>query len=201
MRAVAPRSKSATELIHTVSKAADRSFETEPPPGYIAVGRIVGVWGLKGHVKVEVMTDFPERFSPGARLFLGGEPRRIVDSLPRKRQMLVQLSGVSSPEAGAALRGMLLTIPEKALTALEEGTFYRFEILGTQAEDLTGASIGEVVDLLETGETQTLVIRTGEGGEVLVPFVEEYVLAVDIEGGVIRVDLAALYPTEEPPAP
>ncbi|MGD0205957.1 MAG: hypothetical protein ABSB57_05965, partial [Dehalococcoidia bacterium] len=39
---------------------------------YIAVGRILGPWGLRGDLKVEPLTDFPERFAPGGSLYVEG---------------------------------------------------------------------------------------------------------------------------------
>lgn len=169
-------------------------YEDEPPAGHVAVGRLVGAWGLKGHVKVDLMTDFPERFDPGNTLFLHGSPREIIDSLPRKKQMLVRLNGVSTPEAATALSGALLTIPESDLPPLPDDTYFRYQLLSLQVEDIAGRQLGRIIDLLETGETQALVIKPASGAELLVPFVDDYVRSVDLVTRLIVVDIAALYP-------
>ena len=41
------------------------------PEGYLAIGRVVSVHGLRGELKVELHTDFPERFAAGVELFVG----------------------------------------------------------------------------------------------------------------------------------
>ena len=41
------------------------------PPSFLAIGRITAPHGIRGEVKVEIMTDFPDRFKPGARAYLG----------------------------------------------------------------------------------------------------------------------------------
>ena len=54
--------------------------QREPREGYIAVGRVLRPWGLRGDVKVESLTDFPERFAPGSTLWVAGERRTVEGS-------------------------------------------------------------------------------------------------------------------------
>jgi len=68
-----------------------RNQPVHVPQGYLAVGRITGLHGLKGEVKIELHTDFPERFVPGAVLFMGEElvETAILQARPHKNQMLL----------------------------------------------------------------------------------------------------------------
>ena len=45
----------------------------------VAVGAINGVWGVRGHVKVTVLTSNPDRFKAGVTLLLQGIPRKVLD--------------------------------------------------------------------------------------------------------------------------
>src|SRR5512140_144694 len=90
---------------------------TQDPASWISVGEVVKVHGLKGEVAVEPLTDFPERFVPGATLQLrraGALARsiRIESSRPHKGRLLVRFEGVvDAAEAGALLGFDLCVLP------------------------------------------------------------------------------------------
>jgi 16S rRNA processing protein RimM len=164
-------------------------YEAEPAPGQVAVGRVLGPWGVRGHVKVEPMTDFLDRFEPGNSLNLKGKARRILDLKQRKQQLLVQLQGIATPEAAKQFSGSLLTVDDADLPALEEGEFYRFQLLGLEVVDEEGNAVGKVAEILDTGETQVLVVRDAKRQETLVPMVSDYIQEVALDEGQIRADL------------
>ncbi|HEX5938799.1 MAG TPA: ribosome maturation factor RimM [Dehalococcoidia bacterium] len=175
-----------------MSRPPVTAFEKEPPPGEVAVGRVLGAWGIQGHMKVEPMTDFADRFSAGNTLTLGGIPRQVLDVKERKRQLVVLLKGIETPEDASALRGTLLTIPEAELSPLGEDEYYRFQLIGLAVQDEEGSVVGKVTEILDTGETQVLVVES-DVGETLIPLVEGFVIAVDLAGGKISADLTGLH--------
>ena len=174
-----------------MSRRPVTAFEKEPPPGEVAVGRVLGAWGIQGHMKVEPMTDFADRFSAGNMLTLGGTPRQVLDVKERKRQLVVLLKGIETPEDASALRGTLLTIPEAELSPLGEDEYYRFQLIGLAVQDEEGSVVGKVTEILDTGETQVLVVES-DVGETLIPLVEGFVIAVDLASGKISADLTGL---------
>src|SRR5579862_4508932 len=84
-----------------------------PPAGWIAVGHVVGVFGLRGELRIAPLTDVPDRFSQLATLYLGDEhtPYAIVGAREHKGQTLLRLRGVERVEEAEALRGATLFIP------------------------------------------------------------------------------------------
>lgn len=157
----------------------------------MAIGRIVGSWGIRGHVKVVPLTDFPERFLPDRDVYLDGRPTRVMDRKERRAQVILKLLGIDTPEAASRLRGQLLTIPEDQLEPLEEDRFYRFQLMDSRVVDHDGGELGAVADILDTGETQVLVVR-GDDRETLIPLVEGFVTSVDVEAKTVQVDSRAL---------
>jgi 16S rRNA processing protein RimM len=139
------------------------------------------------------MTDFDERFAVGNQVRLGGRELRILDVKERKKQLLLKLDGIDGPEEASSLSGSLLTIREVELAPLGEDQYYRFQLVGLNVYDDSGRAIGSVVDILDTGETQVLVVSDG-GGEVLVPLVSDFVTQVDLKAGQIQADLSSLQP-------
>ena len=162
--------------------------EREPRDGFVAVGRVLRPWGLRGDLKVESLTDFPDRFAPGQPLWLDGVERTVERVRTQKGALYVKLAGIDDATVAEAFRGHYLEVPESALRVLDEDEFYHHELIGLQVRTSDGSDLGRVVELLPTGGNVVLVVR-GPRGEVLLPFVEDVVRLVDVQGGVITVEL------------
>jgi len=160
----------------------------EPREGYVAVGCILAPRGVHGELKVEPLTDFPERFAPGQVVWVGGLRREVESSRPQRSQVLLKLAGIDSSEQAAGLRDELLEVPQEELTALGEGRYYRFQLLGMTAYDTAGEALGTIVDILSTGANDVYVVR-GPRGELLLPAIEGVIKEVDAEGGCMVVEL------------
>lgn len=160
----------------------------QPREGFIAVGRVLRPWGLQGALKVESLTDFPDRFEPGERLWLLGAERVVAESRWQKGALFLKLAGIDDPDAAERLRGALLEAPESSLRPLDEGEYYNHQLIGLSVRTGAGEELGEVRELLPTGGNAVLVVR-GPGGETLLPFIDQVVKSVDLAAGRIVVDL------------
>jgi len=163
------------------------SREQEPTPGYVAVGRIAGLWGLRGDLKVESLTDFPQRFDTGRSVCLGGVAHTIERCRWQRGRPVLKLAGVDSAAAAESLRNRLLEVPEDELLPLSEGSYYHFQILGLQVRTTSGETLGRVEQIISTGSNDVFVVR-GPRGEVLIPAVDDVVLRVDPQAGNIEVE-------------
>ena len=179
----------------------DRRFTPSP---YIAVGRISGPFGVKGELKIEVLTDFPQRFEPGSRLFLTEEPVTIASARASGMdRLIVQLDEVRSrTQAETIPRGATLDIREEDVIPLPDGAYYRFQLIGLAVVTETdGESMGTVEDIIETGVNDVLVVRAEGRPETLIPNTDE-VATIDLENAVIRVKpIEGLIPAAEPEEP
>lgn len=149
----------------------------------IAVGKVVGIFGNKGSLRVSLLTDFPSRILKLQNVYLVGEQIRRHQVLAAKKHRngcKLTLSGVDTVEKAKELLGSYISIPEEELQPLSEGTYYEFQIVGLKACRENGEAIGEVKDIIELPGNDVLVIdRRGE--EVLVPLVAAFVKKIDIE--------------------
>ena len=172
-----------------------RNQQVIVPDGYLAVGHIIGVHGLRGELKVELYTDFPERFEPGATLFLGTglEEVTIGQVRPHKGHLLLRLDGITDRTAAEALRGQWLFVDEADAAELEEGEFWIHDIIGLRVETEDGSVLGEVTDVLPTGANDVYIVRPAPGvtreQEILLPAIADVILAVDVAAGTILVRL------------
>lgn len=171
-----------------------RNRQVIVPDQHLAVGVIVNVHGLGGEVKVELHTDFPERFIPGAVLYMGEElvPVTVVGARPHKGHMLLRLEGVTDRDTAESLRGNWLFVPESEAADLDEDTYWIHDLVGLTVKDEEGTVLGELQDVLVTGANDVYLVKpTPELGvrELLLPAVASVVLDVDIDNGVMTVSL------------
>jgi len=166
-----------------------------PEPRYLAVGRILRPHGIRGELRVGILTNYPERLGQYAYFYLASPDlpeiarRYPVEKLRRhKKVLLLKLGGCDDRNAAEELRGQLVQIPIEAAVPLEEGEYYYFQLIGVRVEAESGESLGQVVDVLETGANDVYVVR-GPQGEVLLPAVKEVVLKLDLEAKQMVVNL------------
>ena len=156
-------------------------------PGYVAVGRIGAPRGVRGDVKVLPLTDFPERFRPGASLWVRGHRHEVQRSRWSRGLVYLGLSDIDSRDAAREMTGALLEVPEGDLTPLPEGQYYRFQIIGLEVCTPEGSSLGRVAEILPTGSNDVYIVRGGPR-ELLIPAIEDVVREVDLEGGRLVVE-------------
>ena len=172
---------------------------TTPAEERVAVGLVHGLHGLRGAVRVEVLSDEPERFAVGSVLFAEGDerPLTIAWSGRAKTGLLVRFEELPVREAAEHLRGRYLEI--SAPRTLPEGTYYWHQIDGLEVTTTEGAALGSVADVFRAGEAEVYVVRGGSLGEILVPAVSTVVVELDPQAGRLVVDPVALNLPAAPP--
>lgn len=173
--------------------------DVDVPEGYLAVGKIVAVHGLRGELKVELYTDFPERFEAGVVLWAsrGGNADlneiTIKSARPHKNMLLLSLEEVRTREDAEAMRGYWLFVDEDEAVELDEDTFFVHDILGLAVQTEEGVVLGKIADVLFTGANEVYVVQGKDlpQGELLLPAIDEVIRAVDLEAGVMTVRLMA----------
>ena len=162
--------------------AGTSSSRSSPTPSdrRLAVARILGAKGLAGAVRVELLTDWPERIAPGAEVWLDGhdEPMRIERVESGGRTTVLHLDTVDSREAAERLAGRYLEAPAQALP---EGSYFWADLVGMRVEESDGAVIGELVEIFRAGGNEVYRI-VGPTGERLVPALRSVVLRIDVPG-------------------
>lgn len=186
------RSKSGSKPASRSSRPSASTPESGSD-GFVAVGRIVSVRGVRGELVVQPLTDFADRFAPGSRLWLKGRPLEVEGSSTRGSRVLLRLRSVENRDQAEALRGGLLEVPESELRELEPGTYYSFQLEGMDVFDRAGRRLGTLAEILPTGANDVYVVRGDDGRELLVPALDDVVLEVDVAG---RRMVADVPPTE-----
>ncbi len=159
----------------------------------ISVGKIVATHGIRGEVKVEPWTDFPERFRPGTRLLLqkGKATGAVTVAAARShgRHLILQLAGINDLEQAATLPGSVLQVEPWEVEPLPEGHYYIFQLAGSRVYTTGGQFLGTLLDVLTTGANDVYVVRGAGDKEILIPALKEVVAAIDLARKEIRVAL------------
>lgn len=159
----------------------------------VPLGRIVGIFGVHGEVKLESWTEPRERIFDYRPWLLASAPGEVqtVDGVRGRKQgkgLVARLPGVDDRDQAAALVGRDILVDRGQLPAPAEGEFYWADLEGLEVVTTEGVVLGRVSHLVATGANDVLVVHGG-GKEHLLPFVRErYVQDVDMEAGRIVVD-------------
>ena len=172
----------------------------EPRPGFRAVGRIERSWGLRGHLKIEPLTDFPQRFAPGARVFVAGAPRTIAAARWHKGRVYVRIDGIASPAAADALRDELVEVEDADRPPFDDAEYYIDEILGCAVHGLDGSPLGALVEIIRSGPHDVYVVERPGKQDLLLPALRAVVRSVDLAARRIVVDVPPGLDPDDPPA-
>lgn len=157
------------------------------------VGKIVNTHGIKGEIRVMSSTDFSnERFAKGSRLYIVKDQSELVvvtvtSHRTHKNFDLLTLEGYQTIEAVSDFIGSVLKVNEEDRDDLEEDAFYYEEIIGLDVYNLEDEKIGKVKEILSTGANDVWVVQRHKKKDLLLPYIDEVVRAVDIEENKVTV--------------
>lgn len=159
------------------------------------VGKIVNTQGIKGEVRVISSTDFPEeRFQKGQRLFLSREGKtleELVVASHRKHKNfdILSFKNHSAINDVEEYRDGILQISEHELSSLPENEYYFHQIIGLEVVDEDETKLGKIKEVLSTGANDVWVIGRPKRKDLLIPYIEEVVLNVDLEKKLVKIHL------------
>ena len=161
------------------------------PNHYVILGQVVGVFGIKGWVKVRSDTDPPSNILSYNPWYLAKNteyhPLELVAGQRHNKGLIAQLTGCEDRDAAAALVGSNIAVLRSQLPATAEGEYYWSDLIGLEVYTRQLKHLGRVTNLMQTGANDVLVVQGDE--EILIPYVwNHYIYKVDLEAGRIEVD-------------
>lgn len=152
-------------------------------PAFICVGKIHRSHGIHGEIVLAPMTDFPERFRRGRKVYAGEDHRPLEIQQVRQQApyFLVSFTSIQDEQQAAELRNSFLYVRKDELPKLPKGEYYFHEVIGLQAVTKDGKAVGTVSEILETGANNVYVIKKEDNSEELVPAVPQYILEIKLD--------------------
>ncbi|MEW6579072.1 MAG: ribosome maturation factor RimM [Chloroflexota bacterium] len=170
-----------------------------PPTGtppFLLLGRVLRPHGIRGELRIEVLTAYPERIVPEQRVYLGPDPAdvsaarlyTIAQARRHQQYLILQLAEISDRNAAELLREQYVMVAFEDAVPLEDGEYYLFQVIGLNVITTDGETLGNVKEVLETGANDVFVVH-GPRGEILLPVIDECVQDIDFDAGTITVRL------------
>lgn len=156
------------------------------------IGKISGVFGIKGWVKVFSFTGYREdilQYSPWLlKKNAATKTVEIVAGQLQNRLVVAQIKGIDDRNAAESLMGWEIFIDSAQLPAAKKDEYYWSDLIGLQVENIEGVILGVIDSMLETGANDVIVVQ-GEERQHAIPFLQpQIVLEVDLAARKMRVD-------------
>lgn len=156
----------------------------------IEIGRIVGVHGLGGWLKVQSFAEPPAALMEYSPLRIAGQWLSELELKPHGRGLMLRIAGHQDRTAAEPLVGELIEVKRSQLAALADNEFYHADLEGLEVVSTTGEALGCVERVMPTGANDVLVVRGN--AQHLIPFTPGHtVVEVDLNAQRIVVDWEA----------
>jgi 16S rRNA processing protein RimM len=167
----------------------------------LAVGQIIGVHGVHGELKAQILTDDPSRFDLLTRVFVGPDgaepiPYSLEGYRLHQKWVLIKLEGVDDRNRAETLRGQLIQVSSEEAIPLAAGEYYEHQIIGLEVWTVDSRNLGQVTEILYSAAHEVYVVQgtdaqSPKGGlrEILIPAVASVVLQIDLEARRLLVEL------------
>jgi 16S rRNA processing protein RimM len=162
---------------------------------YMIVGRVMKPFGVRGDVKVLPITDRPERYNDLSFVFIqkgdGFEKLEIERVRLHGGHVCFKPLAFSSREEAAVLTGELLYIDREHAAAIEEGSYYVYDLVGCTVKTSDGKVLGVLREIQNAGSCDVYVVIAaddGAHGELLIPAISDVVKKIDVRAKEIVIE-------------
>ena len=156
----------------------------------LRLGRIINVVGLKGELRVYTYTDYKEKFEEIDYVLLNNKKYWIEGVRYLKNMAILKLAGIDNRTQAESYKDQDLYIFRKDAPPLPKGTYYVKDLIGLLVVDQNGKEIGRLNDVILNNAQDLYEVQPIGGGKTFcVPAVDEFILEINLEEGIIRVHL------------
>jgi len=160
-------------------------------PVFVIVGKFRKPHGIRGEVRMSVLTDYPELLTAGKKVFVG--PQHLEYTIKALRwhgaDLLVSLVELPDRTAVEVFRNIIVYMKSDDIPGLPDGEYYIHQLVGMKVVTDQDESLGTLQEILVTGANDVFLVITPAGKELLLPDIDEVVKDIDLENSTIRVKL------------
>jgi len=165
-------------------------------PKYLLLGEILRPHGIKGELRMRVLTDYPERIRQLDSVYLGKDPQsEKADVYPlrsmrmHKGYALLTFKDITDRDQADLLRGLKVMVSLDDAIPLDDDEVYLYQLFGMTVQTEDGQLLGEITDVLETGANDVYVVQGELHGEVLIPVTDETIIETNTDTNIVTVSL------------
>lgn len=162
-----------------------------PRTGPVVIGRISGLYGVRGWLRVFSYTEPRENIVDYSPWLIQSDgqwrPVEVEDGRAQGKGVVVKLAGCDDRDTAARYLGLDIAVNRDQLGELEPGEYYWADLEGLRVVTCDGVELGCVDHLFATGANDVMVVRGDR--ERLIPFVQgDVIRSIDLQGGVMEID-------------
>lgn len=194
--------KPATSTPDLAAPATPEPAPLDFDPGeleYVIVAEVAAPFGLRGAVKANIQTDFPDRFDrmeeaylapPGAPLNAPRERYALLSArVQNDKQVVLRFEGVTKNEQAEKLRGYTVAVPRTEVMPLPEGEYYIFQIIGLEVYTTEGEYLGKVVNVEKLTANDIYLVRSPKySKDILLPAIKDVIKTIDLEANRMTIE-------------
>ena len=160
-------------------------------PVFVVIGKFRKPHGIRGEIRMTVLTDFPELLEVGQSVFVGSKYQAYKISSIRWHggDLLVALEGLADRTAVEIFRNILVHMKSGDIPEPAEGDYYHHQLLGVKVLTDQGEDLGTLKEILITGANDVYLVKSPTGEEILLPDTEEVVMNIDLESKTMLVHI------------
>lgn len=165
-------------------------------PQFLVVGQVVRAHGVRGELRVKVLTDYPERLlhlDEVALSRIDTPSRKDVEffdvelARPHQDHLILKLSDLNDRDEADRMRGHYIMVALEDAVPLEDDEYYHFQLIGLTMVTDQGQVLGQVAEILETGANDVYIVRGEAYGELLIPAIESVIQKIDLDAKQITI--------------
>ncbi|NLZ82039.1 MAG: ribosome maturation factor RimM, partial [Clostridiales bacterium] len=160
---------------------------------YLRVGVISSTHGISGEVKVYPTTDDANRFKDLKEVILDTGKTNITLEVEHvkffKQMVILKFKGIDNINDIEKYRGKDLLVTRENAVELDEDEYFISDIIESEVLDEEGTKLGVLAEVLSTGANDVFVVNTNESKEILIPYIKDCVLDINLEEKKIIVHL------------
>jgi 16S rRNA processing protein RimM len=158
----------------------------------ICIGKIIGVHGIKGEIKVKPLTDEPNRYYDLENIYINKNENTTEYLIEKvrmhKHNILLLLKEVEDRNIAELLINGDIYINENERIELKENEYFVTDLIGSSVYEKENLKLGEIIDVIKTGAVDVISIK-GEKKDYLIPFQKQYFNEIDINNNKIVVNI------------
>lgn len=166
------------------------------PPRFLLIGEILRPHGVRGELRMRILTDYPERITELGKVYIGEGVDAKAPAVYAVEHMrmhqnygLLKLEGINNRTDAEIFRQLYVMVSIEDAVPLEEGEFYLFQLIGLDVRTADGEQLGKIIDVMETGANDVYIVESARYGELLIPVTDETIIETNIEQGFVAVNL------------
>ena len=159
----------------------------------VIIGKCGRPYGVRGWFHVQSFTEEPTNilnYQHWVLLTPQGKqkPVKLEGLREHGNHFVAKVEGIDTPEDAKLIGLHQIAMSREDLPELEDDQYYWADLTGLKAVLPNGKELGVVDNLFETGANDVIVVKTPNDEELLVPYIDSVVLAVDMEAGTMTMD-------------